>query len=273
MKSEAIFPNHANVDLPFVIHAIGSAQKQIRRKRDEGNVNTQIIYGESGEGRLTVDGKTYDILPGTCFFLPRGVPHDYWPVGEKEWRTNWLCFEGSCLDKTLENLGLQCACVVELPDPTRMDALFKNIMSELHADHVFGQLRASSHVYRLLTELHLIKREQIEQQFRKTPKLDPVLEYIEAHVSDVITLEELAAQMNLTPQHFCRVFKDAVGERPFQYILKRRIQISKRYLVRPEMRISEVGQKVGIENSSYFCYNFKRLEGMTPTEFRAMYAE
>ena len=218
MKSEAIFPNHANVDLPFVIHAIGSAQKQIRRKRDEGNVNTQIIYGESGEGRLTVDGKTYDILPGTCFFLPRGVPHDYWPVGEKEWRTNWLCFEGSCLDKTLENLGLQCACVVELPDPTRMDALFKNIMSELHADHVFGQLRASSHVYRLLTELHLIKREQIEQQFRKTPKLDPVLEYIEAHVSDVITLEELAAQMNLTPKHLSRVVRSYSGKSVHQWI-------------------------------------------------------
>ena len=33
------------------------------------------------------------------------------------------------------------------------------------------------------------------------------------------------------------------------------------------------GQRVGIENSSYFCYNFKRLEGMTPTEFRAMYAD
>ena len=79
--------------------------------------------------------------------------------------------------------------------------------------------------------------------------------------------------MNLTPQHFCRVFKDCIGERPFQYILKRRIQVSKRYLVRPEYRVSEIGRKVGIENSSYFCYNFKRLEGMTPTEFRAMYAE
>lgn len=273
MRPEAVFPNHANVELPFVIHAIGSVQKQMRRKRDEGNVNTQIIYGESGEGKLTVDGRTYDIAPGTCFYLPKGVPHDYWPVGEEEWYTNWLCFDGSCLEQTLENLGLMTACVVELPDPTRFDALFKNIFSELHADHVFGQLRASPYVYRLLTELHLIKREQIEQQYHRTPKLDPVLEYIEQHLAEVITLEELAAQMSLTPQHFCRVFKDAVGERPFQYILKRRIQTSKRYLVRPEMRIAEVGQKVGIENSSYFCYNFKRLEGMTPTEFRAMYAE
>lgn len=272
MKPEAIFPNHANTELPFVIHAIGTSQKQGRRKREEGNANVHIIYGDSGEGKLTIDGRTYDIAPGTCFFLPRGVPHDYWPVSE-DWRTNWLCFDGSCLDKALENLGLQSGCVVALPDPTRIDAIFRSILSELHADPVFGQLRASPYVYRLLAELCLIKREQIEQQYHRTPKLKPVLDYIEENLAEVITLEELAAQMNLTPQHFCRVFKDAVGERPFQYILRRRIQISKRYLVRSEYRISEVGQKVGIENSSYFCYNFKRLEGMTPTEFRAMYTE
>lgn len=100
-----------------------------------------------------------------------------------------------------------------------------------------------------------------------------MLDYIEAHIADVLTLEELAGLMNLTPQHFCRVFKDCIGERPFQYILRRRIQISKRLLVKSEYRVSEIGQRVGIENSSYFCYNFKRLEGMTPTEFRAMYAD
>lgn len=272
MKSEAMFPNHNGLDLPFVIHAIGASQHQCRRTREEGNDNIQLIYGAQGEGRLSVDGKIYDIHPGTCFYLPKNVPHDYWPVSEG-WRTNWLCFDGSCLDAVSESLGLEQVCVAELPDPTRFDAIFKNIFTELHADHLFGQLKASPYVYRILVEFHLIRCEQQMQQSHRVPKLKPVLDYIDQHLADVITLEELAEQMNLTPQHFCRVFKDCVGERPFQYILKRRIQASKCYLVQQEYRISEVGKKVGIENSSYFCYNFKRLEGMTPTEFRAMYAE
>ena len=70
MKSEAMFPNHNDIELPFVIHAIGTAQRQYRRKRDEGCCFAQVIYGETGEGRLSVEGKTYDIHPGTCFFLP-----------------------------------------------------------------------------------------------------------------------------------------------------------------------------------------------------------
>ena len=73
MKSEAMFPNHNDIELPFVIHAIGTAQRQYRRKRDEGCCFAQVIYGETGEGRLSVEGKTYDIHPepvsfcrGTC---------------------------------------------------------------------------------------------------------------------------------------------------------------------------------------------------------------
>lgn len=267
-----MFPNHKNMDLPFIIHAIGTAQKQVRRKRDEGALNTQVIYGAQGQGRLTVEGHTYDIHPGTCFYLPKGIAHDYWPL-TPDWQTNWLCFDGRCLPDTLCSLGLEHACVVDLPDPTRFDALFKNVLTELHADPVFGQMRASPYVYRILVEFHMIKKEQIEQQYHRTPKLKPVLDYIEEHLQDVITLEKLAQLMNLTPQHFCRVFKDCIGERPFQYILKRRIQVSKRFLVDSEYRVSEIGRRVGIENSSYFCYNFKRLEGMTPTEFRAMYAD
>lgn len=272
MKSEAAFPNHKNLELPFVIHAIGAAQKQWRRKRDEGACNTQVIYGAQGEGKLFVDGQTYDIHPGTCFFLPKGVPHDYWPVSE-EWRTNWLCFDGRGMADSLESLGLEKACVVDLPDPTRFDVQFKNIFTELHADHILGQLRASPYVYRILVDFYLIKKEQIEHKYHSTPKLKPVLEYIDAHISDVITLDELAQLLSLTPQHFCRVFKESTGERPFQYILKRRIQVSKRYLVRSQHRVSDIGRSVGIENSSYFCYTFKRLEGMTPTEFRSMYAD
>ena len=211
MKSEALFPNHKNMDLPFVIHAVGAAQKQARRKRDEGAVNTQVIYGAQGEGRLTVDGHTYDIHPGTCFYLPKGVPHDYWPL-TPDWQTNWLCFDGICLAETLRSLDLQRACVVDLPDPTRFDALFKNIFTELHADPFFGQLRASSYVYRILVEFYMTRKEQTSQQNQRAHKLKPVLDYIEAHIADVLTLEELAGLMNLTPQHFCRVFKDCIGE-------------------------------------------------------------
>ena len=69
--------------------------------------------------------------------------------------------------------------MVDLPDPTRFDALFKNIFTELHADPFFGQLRASSYVYRILVEFYMIRKEQTSQQNQRAHKLKPVLDYIE----------------------------------------------------------------------------------------------
>ena len=252
MKSEAMFPNHNDIELPFCDprhrHGAAAVPPQARRR-------LLLCTGDlrrKGEGRLSVEGKTYDIHPGTCFFSAAGHAARLL-AADGGMATNWLCFDGTCLPETVRCLGMEHSSVVELPDPTRFDALFKNVLTELHADPIFGQLRASPYVHRILVEYHLIKREQIGQQYHRAPKLKPVLDYIEEHLADVITLEELAGLMNLTPQHFCRVFKDCIGERPFQYILKRRIQVSKRYLVRPEYRVSEIGRKVGIETAAIFA--------------------
>ena len=270
MKTDILFPNHKDLKLPFVIQAVGAGVGQPRRKRDEGAVNTQIIYGNTGEGRLEFGGRTHLIRPGDCFLLPKGVPHDYYPTTD-DWATSWLCFDGECVSATLDALGLARGCVAHLPDPTRADTMFKSVFTELRGDPVCGQLRASTYVYRMIMEVHLARSTCAQNE--STEKLRPVLEYIDAHIDQVIALEELSSLMGLSPQHFCRVFKECLNERPFQYILKRRIQVSKRYLMRSPLRIADVGRMVGMDNSSYFCYNFKKLEGITPTEFRAMYAD
>ena len=96
-----------------------------------------------------------------------------------------------------------------------------------------------------------------------------MLDYIDEHITEQMTLQDLANVLNITPQHLCRTFKEAFSMRPFEYITRRRIQISKRYLADRSMKIAAVGQMVGIRDVSYYCYNFKRLEGITPNEFRA----
>ncbi len=130
-----------------MIHAIGTAHGSTAAKRDEGCCFAQVIYG-AGEGRLSVEGKTYDIHPGTCFFSAAGHAARLL-AADGGMATNWLCFDGTCLPETVRCLGMEHSSVVELPDPTRFDALFKNVLTELHADPIFGQLRASPYVHRI----------------------------------------------------------------------------------------------------------------------------
>ena len=84
-----------------------------------------------------------------------------------------------------------------------------------------------------------------------------------------ITLEDIAKVASVTPSHLCRVFKKRYGMSVFKFLTQLRIQKSKEMLMKfPDMAIKEVAERSGFNDTSYFCMVFKRMEGITPSEFR-----
>jgi AraC family transcriptional regulator len=100
-------------------------------------------------------------------------------------------------------------------------------------------------------------------------RLRAVLEYIEEHVDAAPTLAEIAAVTGLNPYHFARQFKAATGLPPHQYVITRRVEQAK-HLLRPgtDLCLAEVAARVGFYDQSQFCHHFKRLVGVTPSQFR-----
>lgn len=269
MKSEAFFPEiPADFKIPFIVNHIGSAQEQCHIIQKNGAFADQIIYGKSGEGILNVEGKEYKIEPNTCFFLPKNVPHEYYPTSK--WRTNWISFSGTCVAETLECLELNKVTVLHLTDVTKLEVLFKSIFNALKSDKLYGLYSSSPYVYELLIEFKRYIVETNEPQFRKSNSLLPILNYIDDNIAEQFTLEQLAQILDITPQYLCRLFKDGMGVRPFEYITKQRIQTAKKYLADRSIKITEIAKLIGFQDTSYFCLMFKRYEGITPTEFRKL---
>lgn len=267
MKSEAIFPNVGKTKLPFLTPAVGLNKEQCPIVRESGYCLPQLIYCVEGEGELETEGKVFQVGVGDIFFLPAKREHRY--HGKGKWVTSWIHLTGEGMQQALECLGLKDAVVVSGMDTTRYERILRQILTELKVDRLQGMERSSVHVYDLLMEFYLLQNEQKQPQNKGMQRLLPLLDYIDDHISEQMTLAELAGVLGVTPQHLCRAFKEALSMRPFEYITKRRIQISKRYLADRSMKIATIGQMVGIRDVSYYCYNFKRLEGITPNEFRA----
>ena len=93
-----------------------------------------------------------------------------------------------------------------------------------------------------------------------------VLEFIEEHLSERISLSTLSALAQLSPYHFARVFKQALGIPPHRYHMNRRIERAKVLLV--DRSVTEVALAVGYAETSSFSSSFRRATGMSPTEFR-----
>jgi AraC family transcriptional regulator len=94
------------------------------------------------------------------------------------------------------------------------------------------------------------------------------IDYIESHVDSDVSLAALAALVHLSPQHFCRAFRQSLGQPPGRYHAHRRIEKAKLLLGNPKCSVTDVGFNVGYSDTSSFTTAFRRATGLTPTEFR-----
>ena len=99
-------------------------------------------------------------------------------------------------------------------------------------------------------------------------KLRRVVEYIMENLGGSPTLEQMAAVAHLSPYHFARQFKAATGLPPHQYVITRRVERAQ-HLLRTDGRLglAEVAFRSGFANQSHFCFQFKRIVGVTPRQF------
>jgi len=95
-----------------------------------------------------------------------------------------------------------------------------------------------------------------------------VLEFMEEHLAENITLQAMADLVRLSPYHFLRSFKQSFGEPPHRYWTRRRIERAKTLLADPRAPITEIAFDVGYGGTSAFSASFRRLTGLTPTEYR-----
>lgn len=94
-----------------------------------------------------------------------------------------------------------------------------------------------------------------------------VIDYIEAHLTEDISLSDLALVAGLSKFHFSRLFKQTIGLTPHKYLLKRRIEKAARVLKRGHLSIADVAFMFGFTDQSHFTRAFKQVKGVTPRLF------
>lgn len=102
-----------------------------------------------------------------------------------------------------------------------------------------------------------------------SPRLRRVLDYIEAHLDRDLTLAELAGVACLSPCHFSRSFKLAVGVGPRRYTVRRRVERAKGPLRQGGDTLAAIAAAVGFADRSHFTAAFRRETGTTPGHYRA----
>lgn len=92
--------------------------------------------------------------------------------------------------------------------------------------------------------------------------------FIHQHLGEQMSLEAVAAAVNVSPFHFCKLFKRATGLTFTDFVNRARVEKAKRLLMRPSARITEIAYDVGFQSLSHFNRSFRRIADESPSEFR-----
>lgn len=97
-----------------------------------------------------------------------------------------------------------------------------------------------------------------------------ILEFVQSHYQEDISLQDVARIMNYSDAYFCKLFKQCFDKNFTAYLSEYRVERAKRLLDNMAVNVKEISELVGYKDSNYFAKVFKRVAGLTPSEYRTM---
>jgi len=256
--------------LPYQLAGAGYRWNQEDIVRPFGYPTYQWIQVSRGEGIADLGHGPVRIGPGHALLLYPDDGHSYRGIGD-EFVTCWMCFGGSHIEYLLQTLGMPASGIYEVTDGHLLESRIEEAVTLLESGHSLAGLEASALVYTTLMDIYKYLSQGVESYRAVHDRLSPVFAFIEENHRRPIGLDELAAILGVSTQHFCMVFKKATRTRPIEYINHVRVNKARTLIRRDHQRkLSDIAAEVGFENESYFSYVFKKIEGVSPRVFRAL---
>ncbi len=222
-----------------------------------------------GEGLIKIGNQEYYPQKGQLVLMPAGVLQSYSAINRNTFKKYWCHFTAKVGDMNLFDF-IEVPYVIDVDDRERLKKLFEELIS-LHED---GELHKILREKAIMTELIAYFIEKAGVQKLKfagnstAEKLNNVLKYIQEHISENITVENLANSVHFHPNYFTNIFKKYIGMPPIQYINKMRIERAKYLLRTTDSQINEIALKTGFCDGYYFSKAFKSYTGYSPSDFR-----
>ena len=144
---------------------------------------------------------------------------------------------------------------------------------QILTDDVISQLQIKAWILQLIGILMeaglMCQSPRTESQ--KITAIKTVLSYITDHYYEKLYVQDLASQVNMNEQYFCRFFKRSIGKTPIDYINDYRLNKVIRLLETGDAQITEICLECGFNNMGNFQRLFKRKTGITPLQYRKLY--
>jgi len=268
---------------------IGIFQDNLEKSTWHYHNTFEISFITEGSGKRIVADSIEDFQPGDLVFIGQDLPHVW--IADKEQRTP--------SNRTLEMVFLQFTSNVLSPPMLALPE-FRNLKRALEFSergiHIVGQtlndvseimlqlpyLKSFDrmlHFFKMMdiigkseSNIPLASEEYLNKRFRSgNNRIAAIHEYLMNNYREEVNLKRLAGLVNMAEGSLCRFFKVNMGKTVFEYLNQLRIEFACKLLMDQNLSVLEVCLDSGFNNLSHFNKQFRKVTGVTPTEYRKKY--
>lgn len=279
MYTNNAYLNNSTLDIkdkskPLIVTSCGTYHLYTRPKlptwRPRGRRDFQLLYIASGKAHFHFNGKEQIVTAGHMVLYRPKEPQKYEYYGEDQTEVYWVHFTGGNVTNILRSYGITddkkvfyCGSGLDYKN------LFRSMINELQMckDNYAEMLEM------YLRQIFIMLKRYFTDSLKTDnthiiEEIDKATLYFNEHYSEEISIEEYAQNNHFSVSWFIRNFKHCTGSTPMQYILSKRIYNAEILLHDSTYNVTEIAEIVGYDNPLYFSRIFKKVKGLSPSEYR-----
>lgn len=229
----------------------------------------------SGSGTLDYQGENYRLAEKDCVFIDCTKPYSH-NTSDDLWQIAWVHFNGPTMPGIYAKYEERGGLPVFRPNQDGgTDAFYtslKNIYETANSSDYIKDMKINDGLAKILS---LIMAESwqpdIQHKDAKKKNIVQIKNYLDEHFTESLSLDFLAEMIYINKYYLVKIFKQQYGLTISQYIQQKRITHAKHLLRFTDRSVESIGAECGMEQPHYFSRIFKKVEGISPSQYRGMW--
>ena len=215
----------------------------------------QLIVITRGVEYVTIGGKTLRAGAGDALFYPAGAAHEEWTDPQRPFMSHWVSFFWD-------------ACPPDTPSRVHdSSGRMRQLIAWMLAAHVSNSAHART-AERAYLQALFFEYVQSGVGGDQHPLVRSVRSYVQDHLQDKITLDDLAGEHNMSKFHFLRRYRELTQRTPMNEVRELRLRHAEELIMGTDLPLKEVAVRCGLGNLYLLSRLFRKQFGIPPSELR-----
>jgi len=219
-------------------------------------------YVVKGIGYIETPEERYMVTEGDFYFLNKKRYHIYYADQDHPYQKIFIVLYGSFVDFLVSKHLSNDSVYIK---KCNLESLMTHIIQILKEEEPINYNKLSLAVLELF-------QQAFPSPYRSKPstKRNPeiIKNYIDTHINEKITLEDISNNLYISKSHIERAFKKEFGQTPLAYCMNQKIEQVASMLVTTDYPLPQIAQQFGFADVKYMSKCFKKIKGQTPTEYK-----